>query len=157
MTLTIRHMTPAEDMSAVLDLILRAFDYMDGVIDPPSSAHRLTLDSLRQKAAEESGLLAFQDDRLVGCAFVRSEPGGAYLGKVAVDPGAQTRGIGRALLAAAEDVARAQGAPRLRLETRVELLRNHATFAAWGFRKSGESRHPGFDRTTTVEMIKPLI
>lgn len=143
-------------MAALLGLILRAFAYMDGVIDPPSSAHRLTVDSLRQKVAEETGLAAFDGDRLVGCAFLRAEPGGFYLGKVAVDPQAQARGIGRALLAAAEGVARAHGARHLRLETRVELLRNHATFAAWGFRKSGESRHAGFDRTTTIEMVKPL-
>ncbi|WP_323040373.1 GNAT family N-acetyltransferase [Gemmobacter sp.] len=157
MTLTIRPITAADDFPALLDLIRRAFAYMDGVIDPPSSAHRLTVDSLRQKAAEETGLVAFDGDRLVGCAFLRPEPGGMYLGKVAVDPQVQTRGIGGALLAAAEGVARAQGAPRLRLETRVELVRNHATFAAWGFRKSGESRHPGFDRTTTIEMTKPLM
>lgn len=42
----------------VLALIMRAFAFMDGVIDPPSSAHRLTVDSLRDKARLESGFVA---------------------------------------------------------------------------------------------------
>lgn len=152
----VRRIADTDDFPALLALIRRAFAYMNGVIDPPSSAHRLTVDNLRQKAREEIGLLALDGLRLTGCAFLRPEPGGYYLGKVAVDPEVQAKGTGRRLLAEAEAIARAHGAARLRLETRVELTRNHATFAAWGFSKSGESCHAGFTRTTTIEMTKPL-
>ncbi|RUW83531.1 GNAT family N-acetyltransferase, partial [Mesorhizobium sp. M8A.F.Ca.ET.059.01.1.1] len=37
----------------VLALIMRAFAFMDGIIDPPSSAHLLTADALRAKALRE--------------------------------------------------------------------------------------------------------
>lgn len=156
MTLTVRRIDPSDDFAALLALIRHAFAYMDGVIDPPSSAHRLTVDSLRQKAADEIGLAAFENGTLVGCAFLRAELGGFYLGKLAVDPAWQGHGIGSHLLAEAEAIARAEGAAHLRLETRAELTGNHARFAAWGFTRSGESRHAGFTRTTTIEMTKPL-
>ncbi|MGO7418170.1 GNAT family N-acetyltransferase, partial [Rhizobium ruizarguesonis] len=33
---------------------------------------------------------------------------------------------------------------------------NHAVFAAWGFSRTAEKSHPGFARTTFVEMRKVL-
>ncbi|SJM28871.1 hypothetical protein [Mesorhizobium delmotii] len=54
----------------VLALIVRAFAAMDGVIAPPSSAHRLTVENLRDKARQETGFAALKDGRTVGCVFV---------------------------------------------------------------------------------------
>ncbi|MCJ7997231.1 GNAT family N-acetyltransferase [Rhizobium cremeum] len=145
-----------ERYDELLDLILRAFAYMDGAIDPPSSAHRLTSDLLRRKAQEEVGVVASQDDRLVACAFFRPEPGSLYIGKLAVLPEVQGKGVGRRLLAEAETVAEALGLVELRLETRIELSGNHRRFAAWGFRKTAENSHPGYTRITSIEMRKTL-
>lgn len=138
------------------DLILDAFAFMDGRIDPPSSAHRLTPASLRQKAAQEIAFAAVDNGRLLGCVFLKPEEAALYIGKLAVHPSAQDKGIGRLLLARAEDTARELGLSSLRLETRVELAENHRLFAAWGFRKTAENRHAGYDRTTSIEMRKPL-
>ncbi|PZU82601.1 MAG: GNAT family N-acetyltransferase [Shinella sp.] len=140
----------------LLDLILKAFAYMDGVIDPPSSAHRLTPDLLREKALAEIGIAAFEDARLVACAFFRPEPTSLYIGKLAVLPEAQGKGIGRRLFTEAETIAGELGLPELRLETRIELTGNHRRFAAWGFRKTAENSHPGYQRITSIEMRKTL-
>ncbi|OQP84638.1 GNAT family N-acetyltransferase [Rhizobium rhizosphaerae] len=143
----------------LLALIRAAFASMDGVIDPPSSAHRLTVESLARKARDEIGLLALDrgaGDALLGCAFLRPEPDALYIGKLAIAPEAQGHGIGRALLLRAEAIARETGLRRLRLETRIELVRNHQTFAAWGFVRTAENAHPGYDRITSVEMSKVL-
>lgn len=140
----------------VLRLIRDAFAPMDGVIDPPSSAHRLTSQSLAEKAGAETCLLAVDGEHLVGCCFVRRERDGLYLGKLAVDEDARGRGVGRLLLAAVEERARALGVARLRLETRVELVANHATFAAWGFVRTAVNSHEGYTRPTSVEMTKHL-
>lgn len=147
-----------DDMEALLGLILRAFAFMDGRIDPPSSARTLTPGRLRDKAVEETGFVIDGPDGLpVACLFCRLDgPETLYLGKLAVDPVWQGRGLGRQLLAAAEAHARAAGCRRLRLETRVELTENHRLFARWGFVRAGESRHPGFDRTTSVDMVKEI-
>lgn len=54
----------------LLDLIMAAFAHMDGVIDPPSSAHRLTVSSLRRKCATERVFVAFAGARLAGRMFL---------------------------------------------------------------------------------------
>lgn len=140
----------------LLALIMASFAYMDGVIDPPSSAHRLTVASLKDKAQDEIGLVAEIDGRLVGCAFLRPEPDFLYVGKLAVSPEAQGTGIGRGFLAEAEAIARELGKPALRLETRIELTGNHRRFGAWGFVRTAEKSHAGYARITFIEMQKPL-
>lgn len=140
----------------LLALIMGSFAYMDGVIDPPSSAHRLTADSLQDKIRQEIGLIAEAGGRLLGCAFLRPEPDFLYVGKLAVSPEAQGAGIGSRFLAEAEAIARHLGKPALRLETRIELTGNHRRFGAWGFVRTAEKSHAGYDRITFIEMQKRL-
>ncbi len=141
----------------LLALILASFAYMNGLIDPPSSALSLTPQSLKEKARGEIGYIAFAGNQLAGCIFCRPEVDSLYIGKLAVLPTEQGKGIGRRLLALAETAARQRGLDALRLETRIELTGNHATFTGWGFQKTTENRHAGFDRTTSIEMRKVLI
>lgn len=140
----------------LLALILGAFSYMDGQIDPPSSAHALNVGSLRQKIADEIAFGVSDGERLVGCIFCKPEADCLYIGKLAVAPQTQGKGIGRRLLAEAEMTARRLGLPALRLLTRIELVDNHRAFAAWGFVQSGTMCHPGFTRPTAIEMRKTL-
>ncbi|QLF71287.1 GNAT family N-acetyltransferase [Peteryoungia desertarenae] len=130
---------------------------MDGVVDPPSSARSLTIDSLRAKTEGEIALMARDETGILGCAFLRPEATSLYIGKLAILPAAQGRGIGWGLLREAEVVARQLGLPALRLETRIELTDNQQRFARWGFVKTAENRHAGFDRTTSIEMQKLLL
>jgi ribosomal protein S18 acetylase RimI-like enzyme len=140
----------------LLELILASFAYMNGRIDPPSSALSLTPQSLREKARAEIGYVALDGSRLAGCIFCRPEPDSLYIGKLAILPSEQGKGIGRRLLSVAEATARERGLDALRLETRIELTGNHASFASWGFLKTAENCHAGFDRTTSIEMRKVL-
>lgn len=140
----------------LLALILSSFAYMDGVIDPPSSAHRLTPDTLAQKTKDEIAFIALDGEDLQGCIFCKPEATSLYVGKLAVSPVAQGKGVGAALLRNAEEVARDLGLPALRLETRIELTGNHSRFAAWGFVRTAENSHPGYTRVTSIEMTKVL-
>ncbi|TCS07385.1 GNAT family N-acetyltransferase [Rhizobium sp. BK418] len=142
--------------SELLHLIRASFAYMDGRIDPPSSAIRLTVESLAEKAKAEIAYAVENDGRLTGCMFLRPEVDCLYIGKLAVLPSAQGKGIGRRLLDIAEETARGLDLPSLRIETRVELVDNHSTFSAWGFARTADKPHPGFTRTTFVEMRKTL-
>ena len=144
------------DWDALLALILESFAYMHPRIDPPSSALRLTLDSLKEKARVEKAYAAVEDGRLLGCIFCKPEPPDCYIGKLAVAPEAQGKGVGRRLLEAATHYAVTQGLSCLRLETRIELTENHAVFTRWGFVRSADGVHPGFSRTTFIEMRKVL-
>lgn len=140
----------------VLDLMRRSFAYMDGVIDPPSSVHRLSAADLADKSRHETALAAFVDGVLAGCAFVLERVDDCYVGKIAVDPALQGLGIGRRLLAAAEDIARHRGKLALELQTRVELVGNHAAFGRLGFREIARTAHPGFGRPTSITLRKQL-
>ena len=129
---------------------------MEGRIDPPSSLHRLSAEDLADKARSETCLLAHQDDRLAGCIRCAPLSDRMYVGKMAVEPDLQGRGIGAALMQHVEALARAAGLPMLELQTRIELSENYEAFTQMGFSETGRTAHPGFDRPTSRTMAKPL-
>ena len=144
------------DWETVRSLIQEAFAYMEGRIEPPSSALRLTPHSLAADASAGALLLARSGSALVGCALVRPKQDALYIGKLAVRPGLQGKGIGKALVEAAREEARVLGLKSLELQTRVELAENHAVFAQMGFIKTGETAHPGYQRSTSITMRAPV-
>lgn len=144
------------DWDALLALISSAFAYMDGVVDPPSSAQRLTPRLLPRNRDTDLLLAASEGSRFVGCIFVHERSDHVYVGKLAVAPSHQRRSIGAALLQAAEDHARLLGKPTLELQTRVELTGNQAAFARMGFHETERTAHAGYDRPTSLTMRKQL-
>ncbi|RUT89133.1 MULTISPECIES: GNAT family N-acetyltransferase [unclassified Mesorhizobium] len=140
----------------VLALIMRAFASMDGIIDPPSSAHLLTADSLRDKARQETGFVALKGDRIVGCVFALEKVTEFYVGKLAVPSDCQGQGIGRRLMQAVEDLARSRGKAAIELQTRIELTGNHEAFARLGFRETERTAHEGYARPTSITMRKAI-
>ena len=102
-------------------------------------------------------LLAERAGRIVGCISVRQQDGCAYAGRLAVEPMEQGIGVGRALLTAAEALARQMGTDRLRVDVRLKLRDNRAFFRALGFVEGAERCHPGFGKPTYVELEKILI
>jgi N-acetylglutamate synthase-like GNAT family acetyltransferase len=101
-------------------------------------------------------LLAHRGSDLVGCLFLHPKNDALYIGKFAVSPALQHAGIGRKLMEAARDEARSRGIGTLELETRIELVENHAAFARMGFIKTAETSHQGFDRPTSIVMRAPV-
>ncbi len=144
------------DWSGLHQLLKDCFAYMDGRIDPPSSLMRMTPDLLREKAGQETLVVALCNHELVACGFLRETDQTIYIGKLAVKQAFRRRGILKSILAIAEDVARQRRRTALELETRVELVENHKTFGALGFVKTGESSHDGYDRATSFTMKKPV-
>ena len=155
--ITVRRAPPDfADWERVRTLVLDAFAYMDSRINPPSSALRLTAQSMKADADKGALLLAERAGEIVGCVFAQMKGDALYIGKLAVRPGLQGAGIGRKLVDAARDEARRRGLAMLELQTRVELVENHATFARMGFVKTAETAHEGFDRPTSITMRAPV-
>ncbi|QPH52662.1 GNAT family N-acetyltransferase [Pontivivens ytuae] len=142
----------AED-AAVLALLREAFASMQGRIDPPSSLHRLDPEGLAAKRRAERLILARDADGIVGCIFLAHQSDHAYASKLAVAPARQRQGIARALLAEAEGQA---DRPVLRLQSRVELVENHALFLRCGFREVARTAHAGYDRPTSITFEKTV-
>lgn len=142
--------------AGLLALLHAAYAYMESRIDPPSSLLRMGVRELEAKAREENLILAVEGERLVGCAFASLRGDCIYVGKLAVDAQLRGLGIARRIMQEVETLARTNARSCVELETRIELIENHATFRALGFVKVGESAHPGFNRTTSITMRKPV-
>ncbi len=140
----------------MLALIHRAFAAQEGRVAPPQSALKLRAEDVAHHAAQGEVWTLDEPDGPIACLFLTPRPTGLYLGKLAVDAGFQRQGLARQLVRHAEGRARAQGLGQLELETRIELLENHAAFQAMGFERAGKNAHPGFDRATSVSFVKPL-
>jgi GNAT superfamily N-acetyltransferase len=147
---------PSVDWLELHGLLMAAYAYMDGRIDPPSSLLTMTPNDLAAKAATERLIIASTATALVGCVFCRSQAGWLYIGKMAVAPGQQRSGVGRLLIAAARKLAAEAGLHGLELETRIELTENHRTFRRLGFSKFAEQSHPGYSTITSITMRSPL-
>lgn len=145
---------PPFDWPGLLALIRRAFAGMEGRIDPPTSLHRLTAEGLARHAAE--GEVWVIGTPPLACVVLTPLPDALYVGKLAVEPGQQRQGYGRALVDLAGARARAMGLPALDLSVRVELVENQKTFTAMGFRQTAATSHPGYDRVTSLSFRKTL-
>lgn len=127
-------------------LIRDSFAYMDGVIDPPSSVHRLRAGQLAEGPGEPWAL----GDPIVACVVLTPGPNSLYIGKLAVAAGKQGKGLARCLIDHAEARAAKLGLGWLELEVRVELPANQRAFAALGFHEVERTAHPGYDRPTGI-------
>lgn len=152
--MTPRRCLPPFDAAAILALLRAEFAYMEGRVDPPSSLARLTeADLLDQARAGEVWTIG---DPPLACVFLTPKPGALYIGKLAVASGHRRKGLAAALIALAEGRAQALSLPALELQTRVELVENQAAWAALGFRETGRTAHPGYDRPTSITYRKGL-
>ena len=73
------------------------------------------------------------------------DPPSAFIEGLVVDPGAQLQGVGRALMAAAEDWARAHGARVVRLRSGAPRTGAHAFYRALGYCEGKAAL--GFEKT----------
>jgi ribosomal protein S18 acetylase RimI-like enzyme len=127
---------------------LTAKAYLDGGHVGPDSFYVAELMNVAKRAAESEVLVAVDGDTVLGAvAFV---PPGSAFGEIteaadeavfrmlAVSPAAQGRGIGRALVEACLDRARARGAATMRLSTQPEMTAAHRIYEQLGFTRTPE-------------------
>jgi len=138
----------------VLHLMRDCFAYMEGRIDPPSSLGQTTLPSLQATADRDEIWVIGAPP--VACVVLSVKPAVLYLGKFCVAPSHQRLGLAHHLITHAESRARALHLGQLELQTRVELLDNHATFRALGFHEYARIAHAGFDRPTSITLRKTV-
>lgn len=153
---TPRRLTGDEGMAPVLGLLHTSFAYMEGVIDPPSSLHRLTAEGLALQARDGEIWVLDEMGRIIACLFLTPAPDHLYIGKLAVADEFRGQGLARELVDHAATRARALALPRMVLQSRVELTGNHAAFQALGFVRTGETAHAGYDRPTSLTFERTI-
>ncbi len=141
-------------LPAILDLMRKTFAYMDGVIDPPSSIHRMTLSDLHSNVEVVEVWSAGSPP--VAAVILTPKSEALYVGKLCVAEHMRGRGVSRQLIDHAADRARSLGKPRLELETRIELTANHAAFRAMGFVEVERTAHEGFQNSTAITFAKEV-
>jgi GNAT superfamily N-acetyltransferase len=94
--------------------------------------------------------------RPVGCLRWAAAADHLHVRRVAVLPELQGRGIGRALMAWAEQEAEARSLPAVTVGVRLALAENLAFYRRLGYEAVSEHSHPGYERPTWVEMRKRL-
>ena len=142
---TLRHATP-DDIPALVELVTSAYrgdasragwtteaDLLDGNrIDPEVLLEDLIRPRSRIALLERQGTL-------LACAHVAEEHGAGYFGMFAVRPDLQGGGMGKAVLAECERIARDEWAlPAMRMtviDVRDELI---AFYERRGYRRTGE-------------------
>jgi len=142
--LSFRAATPA-DIPALVELVTSAYrgdvskrgwtteaDMLDG--------QRIDPEVLRRdiERPHSTVVLALRDDALLACAHVAEENGAGYFGMFSVRPDLQGGGVGKALLAEAERIAREEwNLPAMRMtviDVRDELI---AFYQRRGYARTG--------------------
>ena len=99
------------DLGALEGLINAAFEVEKSFKREP----RLNAELTREYFREGHFLVAEDEAGLAGCVFVEMKGRVGYLGLLSVDPTRQKTGLGRRMVTAAEEYARAVGAQRMEL------------------------------------------
>ena len=106
-----------------------------------------------QMAAEHPIWLLYLDDRLAGLLVLELEPEAMLIYSVAVRPDLQGRGLGRRLLALAEEEALRAGYRHIRLYTNEHFTTNIELYRRVGYLETGREEYLG---TRLVHMAKKL-
>ncbi|EPX78865.1 GNAT family N-acetyltransferase [Salipiger mucosus] len=149
MQLSLETATPS-DLDAVKALVEAAYrPWVAEVGLEPGPLH----DDYAARIAAGQVRLAQVDGRLAGLLVLIQAGDHLLLDNVAIAPGMQGRGLGRALVDKAEETAWRLGLPEVRLYTHARMTSNIALYERLGFHETHRVTEKGFDR---VYMAKPV-
>jgi ribosomal protein S18 acetylase RimI-like enzyme len=133
----------ADDAAAVGELVQRAYaHYVDRIGRRPGPMD----DDYREKVAACRVSVAVEADEILGLIVLAQEADHLLVENVAVEPERQSQGIGRALLAFAEETATEAGITTLRLYTHALMTENLAFYPRLGYTEIGRRTDNGFER-----------
>lgn len=115
------------------------------------SDRRLAADPFRIVTDGGHIISIMEGDRVVGvCALIKEGEHCYQLARMAVEPGKRGKGYGRALMNAALECTREDGASRVYLLSNTALAPAIALYEKHGFRTVSEGPHPVYARCNIV-------
>lgn len=133
----------ADDAAAVDDLVQRAYaHYVDRIGCRPGPMD----EDYRRKVDEGKVSVAVEAGEILGLIVLAKELDHLLVENVAVEPERQSQGIGRALLAFAEEVAIEAKLTTLRLYTHALMTENLAFYPRLGYTEIDRRTDNGFER-----------
>jgi ribosomal protein S18 acetylase RimI-like enzyme len=146
----------ADDVPALAGIVERAYSvYLERIGRRPGPMD----DDYASRVSEAVVLVAEDGARGGVCGLIVLEPATDHLliENVAVDPDHQHAGIGRALLARAEEFALGHGLDELRLYTNVAMTENQRLYRGLGYRETGRAIGEGFQRVYFAKALRPSL
>lgn len=138
------------DADQIRDLVVAAYEhYIERMGKPPGPM----LDDYRRVIREHRVRVAVEEARIIGVLVLIDQPDVILLDNVAVSPAYQGRGLGRRLIAAAEDECRELGHRAIDLYTHELMTENIALYTRLGYREVARREVRGYRR---VYMRKEL-
>ncbi|KND86768.1 hypothetical protein TOPH_08610, partial [Tolypocladium ophioglossoides CBS 100239] len=137
----------AEDVPDIKKMVTAAYSkYVERMGKPPAPMVA-DYDQLLQ-TCDIFVLRTDEADKHVGSIVlsVESDSDAVQINNLVVDPAAQGRGFGRALIGCAEDLARAKGRTALTLYTNVKMYENFGLYAKMGFEEIDRRTEAGYQR-----------
>ena len=139
----IRIAPATQEQAEIVHRIMRAaFAEYARRFDPPPGAGRETVEDVIMAMREGGAILAWEGAQPVGTARFRIEPDHMYVGRVGVLPSFRGRGIGAAIMAYMETIARVIERPEIHLATRQALSGNIAFYQRHGYEITEIRQHP---------------
>lgn len=129
----IRDATPA-DIDALVPMVNAAYRITEGHVFPTTDRIERT-DAVKQI---EGIVVAEVDSELAGCIHIHLGDHSAHFGMLVTDVSMQRRGIASALIAHAENTARAAGCTVMRIET-IKEAGHVPLYERYGYRVTGET------------------
>ncbi len=112
-------------------------------------------DDYAARCAAGQAFVLEQDGALAAILVLEDAADHLWLDNIAVDPALKGRGLGRTLLAFAEEEARRRGYEEVRLLTNQKMLSNIALYARLGYIETDRRVEEGFARVYMVKRIAP--
>ena len=133
----------AADVPAVQAIVNAAYAiYLPRMAKPPGPM----LDDYLVLVAGGHVSVLEQDGEIAGVVVLLPQDDHLLLDNVAVSPAHQGRGLGRVLIAFAEQEARRLGFDEVRLYTHVVMTENQALYARLGFEETHRGEQHGYER-----------
>ena len=137
------------DVAIAAEIVERAYEgYVEEVGGRPAP-----MDAEYSEAVRAQTLFVAEDGSGIAGLIVLGLEFGFEVENVAVDPRRQGEGVGRALLAFAEEEARSRGVGELRLFTHVVMLRNQRIYTRLGYTEVERRNDNGFERVFYVKRL----
>ena len=133
----------AGDAAAIRSLVREAYEVYVPRIGREPAPMSADYDAL---VAAGQVSVATEDGTIVGALVLRPQPEALLVENVAVAPAAQGRGVGRSLMAFAEQRARELGLAKVTLYTNERMTENLRFYPALGYVEVDRRHEHGFDR-----------
>lgn len=140
-----RELRPAEprDTAAVGELVRASYSkYIERIGKEPAP---MLEDYAALIGAGEVWVMS-EGREVLGVLVMRSGEDHLYVGNVAVSPAHQGKGLGRELIAFAEETANGAGLAEIRLYTNEKMWENLAIYEKLGFEETGRGFDEGYER-----------